>query len=488
MSTLLDTLNPEQRAAVEATEGPVCLLAGAGSGKTRVLTHRIAHLVHGAGVHPSEILAVTFTNKAAGEMRERVRRLLGPDGDDLWVSTFHSACVRILRSHAAEMGRDPNFVIYDDKEQLDLLKRVVTDLNLDAERYHPKAMASLIDKAKNDARRPDETARSGLTFFHEKFADVYRAYQEELRRNNAYDFGDLILETLRLFQEAPQVLQAYQQRLRHVLVDEYQDTNRAQYLLVRALTALHGNLCVVGDDDQSIYSWRGADIRNILDFNRDYPDATVIKLEQNYRSTKTILAAAHHVVRKNARRTDKELWTENEEGEPITLFVAEDDREEARFVLERIREELRNGRRLGELAVMYRMNSLSRIFEEALLKEKIPYQIIGGMKFYDRKEVKDLLNLLRFLINGRDSVSFRRVYENFARGVGKGSIDKIDALARSRTLDYLDAAVEAVDTKVVGGAATARVREFTHVLLKAREEMVDLGVRELAAYLLLKTS
>jgi DNA helicase-2/ATP-dependent DNA helicase PcrA len=480
MHTFLDDLNPEQRAAVLATEGPVLLLAGAGSGKTRVLTFRIAHLVDHHGADPAEILAVTFTNKAAGEMRDRVKRLLGPRSAGTWISTFHSACVKILRTHAESLNRDRNFVIYDDKEQLDLIKKVVLGLDLDPDYYQPRAVAGFIDKAKNEGYQPDEFARMPMSKFDEKVPAIYRAYQEELLRNNAFDFGDLLLQTLELFKRAPHVLAQYQQSLKYVMVDEYQDTNRAQYLLVRMLTDKHQNLCVVGDDDQSIYSWRGADIRNILEFNRDFPGATVIKLEQNYRSSKTILEAANKVVEKNRKRTPKQLWTSNGEGELITLYTAEDDRDEARFVLEQIAKHRRAGAQLRDIAVMYRMNSLSRVFEEALLKNKLPYQVVGGMKFYDRKEIKDVLSLLRLLLNGFDVVSFRRVVENFTKGIGKATLDKIEAYARAANRDLIAAALASHGAGVLSGAVAARVAAFVEKLGVLRDEVPNLGVRELA--------
>ncbi len=484
---MLSRLNPRQREAVLATDGPVLLLAGAGSGKTRVLTHRIAHIVHERLAHPSEILAVTFTNKAAGEMRERVHNLLGSGGEGLWVSTFHSACVKILRSHIHAIGRDPNFVIYDDKEQLDLLKTVITNLDLDTDRYQPRAVASLIDKAKNDGLFPEDVAGRTLSMFHEKASEVYRLYQEELARCNALDFGDLLLYTLRLFREAPDVLQMYQERLRYLLVDEYQDTNRIQYLIVKMLAGKHGNLCVVGDEDQSIYSWRGADIRNILDFNRDFPHAVTIKLEQNYRSTKNILSAAQNVVQKNRDRIEKTLWTENPPGDRLMLYTAEDDRDEVNWVVGKLREEQRHGHALRHMAIMYRMNSLSRVFEEALLRNRIPYQVIGGMKFYDRKEIKDLLSLLRFLVNERDIMSLRRVFGNFTQGIGKTSIERIEGCARERNVDLITASRVCVDEKIVGGAAANKIRQFLTVLDDARAEMANLGLREFATFLLKRT-
>jgi DNA helicase II / ATP-dependent DNA helicase PcrA len=487
MHDLLDGLNPAQREAVITTEGPVLLLAGAGSGKTRVLTHRIAHLVADLGVDPSAILAVTFTNKAAGEMRERVRRLLGPDAGLIWVSTFHSSCVRILRNNIEVTGRDPNFVIYDDKEQLDILKRVIVRLDLDPERYTPRAMSSVIDKLKNEGLTPGAAAKRAANDLDEEALAVYRLYQEELLRNNAMDFGDLLLETLLLFRKAPEVLEHYQQRLRYILVDEYQDTNHVQYLLVKALSARHSNLCVVGDDDQSIYSWRGADIRNILEFNRDYPDAAVIKLEQNYRSTKNILAAAQRVVEKNRKRTDKTLWTDNADGDMLELYTAEDDREEVAWVLRQIKRERDGGLALSKMAIMYRMNSLSRGFEEALLRAKVAYQMVGGMKFYDRKEIKDVLSLLRFMFNQRDMASLRRVIENFAQGIGKTTLEKIDDYARQHPQDLLSAAKEALDRRIIAGAAGPRLRKFVDMLEEARMEMGNYGIREFSAHLLRAT-
>lgn len=490
MNDLLDQLNPQQRVAVTATEGPVLLLAGAGSGKTRVLTYRIAHLVLHHGADPSEILAVTFTNKAADEMRARLRTLLGSAANGLWVSTFHSACVRILRNDIQALGRNRNFVIYDDKEQLDLLHDVVKQLNLDADYYQPRALAATLDKIKNEGLAIDDVTARRLSSFYdpEQALRIVRRYQEDLLRNNALDFGDLLVQTIELFRKVPPILDTYRARIKYILVDEYQDTNRAQYLIVRALSSMYNNLCVVGDDDQSIYSWRGADIRNILDFHHDYPNATVIKLEQNYRSTQTILKAAQRVVEKNRRRTDKTLWTANPPGDPIILYTADDDHDEARWVIACVKDELRRGgHRLKDISVMYRINALSRVFEEALIREKIPYQIVGGMRFYDRKEIKDLLSLMRLLLNPHDGVSFRRSVKAFTRGIGEASLDKIEALARERQCDIVSAASEAAEVGVVVGAAGGKLRTWMQLLQEAREQVSNLGIRELADHLLLKT-
>jgi DNA helicase-2/ATP-dependent DNA helicase PcrA len=483
----LDSLNPQQREAVLTTEGPVLLLAGAGSGKTRVLTYRIANLVLNHGADPSEIFAVTFTNKAAGEMRERVKKLLGYHGANIWVSTFHSACVKILRNNIEAVGRDRNFVIYDDKEQMDVIKKVLLQLDMDPEYYQPRAIASFIDKQKNDGLMPGAVAMQAISKFDEKVPLVYKAYQEEMARNNAFDFGDLLLQTIHLFEQAPHVAEQYRQNLKYIMVDEYQDTNRAQYLLVKHLTGTHRNLCVVGDDDQSIYSWRGADIRNILEFNRDYAGAAVIKLEQNYRSTKNILAAAQKVVEKNQKRSAKTLWTDNPDGELITLYTAEDDRDEARFVLETIRKEQREGRSLRDMAIMYRMNSLSRVFEEGLLQTKIPYQVVGGMKFYERKEIKDLLSMLRLLLNPVDNASFRRVVENFTKGIGKTTLDKVEDFARTTRTNMISGALGAVSTGALGGAAGKKMAVFIQLLTEMQGEINNYGIREFAGYLLEKS-
>jgi DNA helicase II / ATP-dependent DNA helicase PcrA len=417
-------LNDPQREAVCHTEGPLLILAGAGSGKTRVLTHRIAQLLT-QGVQPWQILAVTFTNKAAQEMRERVGSLVGPAVAGIWVSTFHTACVRILRQEIGVLGYDKNFVIFDSQDQQTLLKNVLKELNLSDKNFHPKALASSISAAKNDLQGPDENQRNAGDFWSNTVAEVYQLYQKKLRQNNGLDFDDLIMMTVRLFREAPPVLAKYQERFRYILVDEYQDTNHAQYVLVNMLASKYRNLCVVGDDDQSIYSFRKADIRNILEFERDFPEVKVIKLEQNYRSTKIILQSANEVIKNNRARKEKRLWTENREGEKIRLYPAGDEREEARFVVDEIRRlKTEEGRGYNDFALLYRTNAQSRSFEEIMIQYGMPYRIIGGFRFYERKEIKDILCYLRLVYNPQDKVSLTRIVNVPKRGIGEAGFDR----------------------------------------------------------------
>ncbi|MFZ5475135.1 MAG: ATP-dependent helicase [Myxococcota bacterium] len=424
MSGLLEGLNPEQRAAVEATEGPLLILAGAGSGKTRVLTRRVAYLLE-RGVRPWNILAVTFTNKAAGEMRERVAHLVADEviARDLWVSTFHSTCVKILRRDIEPLGYGRQFVIYDDDDQTRVLKDVLAELKIDAKRHPPAAYRSLIDRAKNALREVGEEME------RPRAAEVWRLYEARLRKANALDFNDLVNKVVELWEKHPDVLAKWQGRFRYVMVDEYQDTNAAQYRLVRLLTNVHRNLAVVGDDDQSIYSFRGADIRNILDFEKDFPDATVVKLERNYRSTGTILKAASELVRRNLRRKDKTLWTEAGAGDPIRLVNPYDDDDEAAQVVGEIRRLIATGRRPGELAVIYRTNAQSRPVEQALLQAKVPYVLVGGRKFYERREVRDVLAYLKLVLNPSDDVAFLRIVNVPTRGLGDKAVEGLQAEA-----------------------------------------------------------
>jgi DNA helicase-2/ATP-dependent DNA helicase PcrA len=417
-------LNDPQREAVSHTEGPLLILAGAGSGKTRVLTHRIAQLLM-KGVPPWQILAVTFTNKAAQEMRERVIQLVGPAASSIWVSTFHTACVRILRQEIPQLGYDKNFVIFDSQDQQVVVKNVLKELNLSDKNYQPKSVLGAISKAKNELIGPEEYDRKAADFWTNTVAKVYQLYQRKLRGNNGLDFDDLIMNTVRLFRECPEVLEKYQQRFRYILVDEYQDTNHAQYVLVNLLATRYRNLCVVGDDDQSIYSFRSADIRNILEFERDFPEVTIIKLEQNYRSTKNILNTANEVIQNNRERKPKSLWTENATGDKIRLFKALDEREEARFVIEEIRRLVTEvGLHYNEIALLYRTNAQSRSFEEALIQRGLPYRVIGGFRFYERKEIKDILSYLRLIYNPQDKVSLTRIINVPKRGIGEASFER----------------------------------------------------------------
>jgi DNA helicase-2/ATP-dependent DNA helicase PcrA len=425
VADLLSALNPAQQQAVLHGDGPLLILAGAGSGKTRTLTHRIAHAIGERGVEPWRILAVTFTNKAAAEMRERLERLVG--GERLpWVSTFHAACVRILRRDIEALGFTRDFTIYDDRDSERLVKEVLADLRVPEAVLAPRLAGSLIDGAKNKGITAAEYARRHEQ--HEAMAPVYRRYQDVLKRANALDFGDLLLLTTQLFTEHPAVLAKYRARFRHVLVDEYQDTNAVQYRLTNLLAAEHRNLCVVGDDDQSIYRWRGAEIANILDFERDYPDVTTIRLEQNYRSTGTILAAAGAVVARNARRKGKTLWTENPSGDKVALAPMPDDLEEARFVAREIERSLQGPWARRDIAILYRTNAQSRAVEEALVRHRIPYVMIGGVKFFARAEVKDVLAYLRLLVNPADSLATKRIINTPPRGIGPGTVERLAGL------------------------------------------------------------
>ncbi|MFO1463733.1 MAG: DNA helicase PcrA [bacterium] len=459
----LDHLNPPQREAVLSTEGPLLLFAGAGSGKTRVLVHRIAHLIQERRVSPWNILAVTFTNKAAGEMKERISGLLGQRADDTWISTFHSAGVRILRKHAVRLGYGESFVIYDDSDQMSLIKDCLEELQLNPKIFNPRAVESRIDAAKNELVEPANFPADD--FFGEAVAKVYERYAKKLKDNNAVDFGDLLLLPVKLFESHPEVLAQYRERLHYLMVDEYQDTNHAQYRLVKLLAGERQNLCVVGDDDQSIYRWRGADVRNILDFEKDFPSARVIKLEQNYRSTKNILKAAGEVVRHIADRKDKTLWTENEAGERIVYYTGRTDKEEAAFVVQQI-QKLRDSEnyRLADCAVFYRTNAQSRVFEDELRRQNIPYVIYGGVRFYDRTEIKDMLSYLWVLANPADGLHLRRIINVPARGIGKVTVEKLEALAAQRGLTLFEALPLAAEAGVTGGTAK-KILAFHQLLL-----------------------
>ncbi|MGQ9497093.1 MAG: UvrD-helicase domain-containing protein [Desulfotomaculales bacterium] len=468
---ILGSLNPAQRSAVEHGPGPLLVLAGAGSGKTRVLTYRIAYLIHRYRVPVRNILAITFTNKAAREMRERVEALLPTVGRDLWVATFHSTCARILRREIAALGYDPRFAIYDEGDQQTLIKGCLAELDLDERRHPPAAFRSAISWAKNWLVGPGEYAEQANDRHTELVARVYRLYQERLQENNALDFDDLLLLTVRLFREHPGVLARWQDRFRYILVDEYQDTNHAQYVLVNLLAAGHRNLFVVGDPDQSIYGWRGADITNILNFERDYPEAKVVKLEQNYRSTMRILDAANSVIRHNAARKEKRLWTAKGEGPPLVVYCGADERAEAKFVADRIRELSRSeGRTYRDFAVLYRTHAQSRVLEEVLLREGIPYTIVGGLRFYERKEIKDIIAYLRVIANPADGLSLVRVINEPRRGIGKVSIQRLFAYAR--------------ETGLTPAAALAGAEAVPGLTGKAAKGMKELGalLAELAAH------
>lgn len=476
---LLNGMNPRQKEAVLHTDGPLLLMAGAGSGKTRVLTHRIAYLIEEKEVNPWNILAITFTNKAAKEMKERVNAILASGGEDVWVSTFHSMCVRILRRDADFIGYNRNFTIIDSSEQLTLMKRILKELNIDPKKYDPRSILGTISQAKNSLQTPQDFAKMQGSYYEEIAAKCYAAYQKELQYNQCMDFDDLIMNTIRLFEEHPDSLTYYQNKFHYIHVDEYQDTNHAQYTLVNLLAGRFRNLCVVGDADQSIYGWRGADMQNILDFEKDYPDAAVILLEQNYRSTKNILSAANQVIENNSNRKPKNLWTENKEGNKITYYRADNERDETRFIVDRMQEEIRsNHRNYGDFAILYRTNAQSRVMEETLLKANIPYKMVGGHKFYDRKEIKDILAYLNVLANPQDSISFERIVNSPKRGIGPGSIEKLRSFASLHEWPLLEAA-QNVDLANIGGKAGQQLGAFGEMIQEVTQMIPYLTVTEL---------
>lgn len=476
---LLNGMNPRQKEAVLHTDGPLLLMAGAGSGKTRVLTHRIAYLIEEKEVNPWNILAITFTNKAAKEMKERVNAILASGGEDVWVSTFHSMCVRILRRDVDFIGYNRNFTIIDSSEQLTLMKRILKELNIDPKKYDSRSILGTISQAKNSLQTPQDFTKMQGSYYEEIAAKCYAAYQKELQYNQCMDFDDLIMNTIRLFEEHPDSLTYYQNKFHYIHVDEYQDTNHAQYTLVNLLAGRFRNLCVVGDADQSIYGWRGADMQNILDFEKDYPDAAVILLEQNYRSTKNILSAANQVIENNSNRKPKNLWTENKEGNKITYYRADNERDETRFIVDRMQEEIRsNHRNYGDFAILYRTNAQSRVMEETLLKANIPYKMVGGHKFYDRKEIKDILAYLNVLANPQDSISFERIVNSPKRGIGPGSIEKLRSFASLHEWPLLEAA-QNVDLANIGGKAGQQLGTFGEMIQEVTQMIPYLTVTEL---------
>ncbi len=476
-SPLFADLNPTQREAVAATEGPVLVVAGAGSGKTRVLTYRIAHLIRDLRVSPQAVLAITFTNKAADEMKSRVGNLVGGAVRSMWVSTFHSACVRILRREASRLGYRSGFSIYDDADSLRLLNIVVKDLDLDTKRFPPKSMKAVISKAKNDLVDYESFADQGDGFFHEQVADVYRLYQQRLLEASAMDFDDLLMVTVELFGAFPDVLAGYQERFRYVLVDEYQDTNRAQYMLVKQLTATHRNLCVVGDSDQSIYKFRGADIRNIRDFEVDYPEARVVILDQNYRSTETILDAANSVISNNTKRTPKNLWSDRGRGVPILRYEAEDEHDEAGYVVDEIERLQGEGFNLSDVAVFYRTNAMSRVIEDVFVRRGVPYTVVGSVKFYDRKEIKDAIAYLRAVVNPADEVSLKRIINEPRRGIGDTTIAHIDRFSQTARVGFAEGLARAGEIPRLNARAQHAVGEFVAVMDHLREVVESSGVK-----------
>ena len=477
---LLSHLNQPQKEAVLHGEGPLLILAGAGSGKTRVITHRIANLIHNHGVRPGNILAVTFTNKAAREMAERVQRLLG-GGDTPLIATFHAACGRILRRDIHHLGFQSSFAIYDDRDSERLLKDILKELDLDDKKFAPKAIGARIDDWKNRGLFPEDIdSVSTGDIYNAKIVQIYAAYQDRLKKCNALDFGDMLIQTVRLLSEFPEVRRQYQERFQWILVDEYQDTNPVQYNLIRLLAGERRNLCVVGDDDQSIYSWRGADIRNILEFEKDFPGVKVIRLEQNYRSTATILTAAGEVVKQNFGRKGKTLWTDNPAGEKIRYERVESDREEARFVCREIGRLRSQGVPLEEMAVFYRTNAQSRLVEESLVGEALPYHIVGGVRFYARMEVKDILAYLRVLDNPSDEVSLKRIINVPARGIGHTTIDRIAELAGRLGITFSEAMEQASQRGLLSAGPRGKVAAFAAMLDNFRDMSDSLKLPQLA--------
>ena len=478
--SVYDTLNDKQKEAVFHTEGPLLVLAGAGSGKTRVLTHRIAYLMEEKKVKPWNILAITFTNKAAGEMRERVDKLVGDAAGKVWVSTFHSACVRILRRDIGWIGFDTNFAIYDTEDQKSLMKSVCKQLQVDTKLYKERALMSAISAAKDELVSPQEFAlRAQGNFRQETVARVYAEYQRQLKSSNALDFDDLIMKTVELFQANSDILNEYQERFRYIMVDEYQDTNTAQFKLVSLLAAKYRNLCVVGDDDQSIYKFRGANIQNILGFEKTFPDATVIKLEQNYRSTQNILNAANTVIAHNKGRKEKKLWTANGEGDKVRVRSFMSAYDEAEIIVGEIAAKVRNqDAQYGDFAVLYRTNAQSRIFEEKFLMANIPYKIIGGVNFYARKEIKDLLAYLKTIDNARDDIAVRRILNVPKRGIGATTINRVQEYATEQNVSFYEALSE-ISKIPGGGRAAAKIESFVTLIRTLRTQEDYFSVQEL---------
>lgn len=486
MNPLIIGMNDKQAEAVQTTDGPLLIMAGAGSGKTRVLTHRIAYLIDEKYVNPWNILAITFTNKAAREMRERAIAL-NPATQDTLIATFHSMCVRILRREADYIGYNRNFTIVDPGEQRTLMKRIIKQLNLDTKKWNERSILGTISNAKNDLLDEIAYEKQAGDMYTQVIAKCYKAYQEELRRSEAMDFDDLIMMTLRLFDQNKDVLAYYQQRYQYIHVDEYQDTNHAQYQLVKLLASRFKNICVVGDADQSIYGWRGADMQNILDFEKDYPQAKVVLLEENYRSTKKILQAANNVINHNKNRRPKKLWTQNDEGEQIVYHRANNEQEEAVFVASTIDNIVREqGKNFKDFAVLYRTNAQSRTIEEALLKSNIPYTMVGGTKFYSRKEIRDVIAYLNILANTSDNISFERIVNEPKRGVGPGTLEKIRSFAYEQNMSLLDSSSNVMISPLKGKAAQA-VWDLANLILTLRSKLDSLTVTEITENLLDKT-
>ncbi|MEI7025608.1 DNA helicase PcrA [Paenibacillus sp. y28] len=479
----IQKLNPEQKRAAETLDGPLLIMAGAGSGKTRVLTHRVAYLIATRKAAPWNILAITFTNKAAREMQERVEKLVGPSGRDIWVSTFHSMCVRILRRDIERIGYTSNFSILDSTDQLSVIRTCMKELNIDTKKFEPKAVQASISGAKNELVTPQRFEEKIGDYFQGIVAKVYKDYQKKLKTNNSLDFDDLIMKTIELFKEVPEVLERYQNQFRYIHVDEYQDTNRAQYMLCRMLADSHHNICVVGDSDQSIYRWRGADISNILNFEQDYPEAVTILLEQNYRSTSNILNAANAVIANNTGRKPKKLWTDKGDGKKLQLYQAGSEHDEGYFIAGSISSGRKAGRNYSDHAILYRTNAQSRVIEEILIKSDIPYQIVGGIKFYDRKEIKDILAYLRLISNPNDDISFSRIVNVPKRGIGDTTVDRLQELAGQQGLSMF-ALLEQLETLDLTNRAKKPLDEFYNIIRSLYAMVEYLSVTELTEKML----
>ena len=482
--SIYDTLNNEQREAVFCTEGPLLMLAGAGSGKTRSLTHRIAYLIEEKGVAPWNILAITFTNKAAQEMRERVDALVGYGSEDIWISTFHATCSRILRRHIDLLGYDRNFTIYDASDQKSLMKEVLKEMKIDTKQFPERSVMSEISSAKNEYKSPlDYRNEYGSNFRNQRIADIYEHYQKRLKENNALDFDDLLVKMVDLFQTNPDVLEHYQDRFQYIMVDEYQDTNTVQFLLVSLLAKKYRNLCVVGDDDQSIYKFRGANIYNILNFEKVFPDAQVIRLEQNYRSTQNILNAANGVIANNKGRKEKKLWTENQKGELVHFKQYDTEYDEADGVVSRINFLAMRGVQYKDMAILYRTNAQSRIFEEKLKQKNIPYAIVRGISFYDRKEIKDLMSYLKVVDSGMDDLSVKRIINVTKRGIGQTTINRLQEFAILNQMSFLDAVFNADEIPEVT-RALAKLHKFADMIEEFREYASEHEISELLEHIL----
>lgn len=484
MEDILKNLNPAQKEAVETTEGAVLIIAGAGSGKTKALTHRVAYLIREKKVAPRNILTVTFTNKAAQEMRERILDLLDGNKNQLPIAgTFHSICVRILRHEIEKIGYKKSFNIFDTQDQEVLMKKVMKELEINTDQFKPKAMLGAISKAKNELIDTQDFQNQIGGYYEEVVSKIYSAYQKRLKEQDALDFDDILMLIVKLFRKFPEVLEKYQNLFRYIMVDEYQDTNHAQYVLVAMLAKKYGNLCVVGDDWQGIYSWRGANIQNILDFEKDYPTAKVIKLEQNYRSTQNILDAAYGVISKNVNRKDKKIWTENKGGHQLSLYEARDERDEAEFAIKEILNYKNEHRcRLSDFVILYRTNAQSRIIEEAMLRNSIPYRIIGGLKFYQRKEVKDIIAYLRLIQNFNDEVSLERVINEPRRGVGDASLGKWLGFARENKLNYIEAGLKINDDSKLNVGKIDAIKKFCDFIIRGKEKITKTKVTDLIEF------